>query len=141
MAPVILPIIGLTGYAAYTDLKRREIDHWVVISIAIYGLIIQLLRFHKLIDALISATIIFIIVFTVYVLSKGGFGGGDVKLLTALTLFFATHSFAVVALACIIATVYGIIRAVITGQGLKTQLPFAPAIFLSVLIITFLLKK
>jgi prepilin signal peptidase PulO-like enzyme (type II secretory pathway) len=72
--------------------------------------------------------------FVVYLASKGGLGGGDVKLLTSLAFFFGFNSFAVVMIACVIAAAYGIIQAIATRQGLKTESPFAPAVFLSVFV-------
>jgi Type IV leader peptidase family. len=134
-----LPVTGLAGYAAFTDLKRREIDDWVPISIAIYSTAAQLLYFHRLPEALICAAVVFAVLFVVYAASKGGFGGGDVKLLTSLALFFGIDSFAVVITACIIAAVYGLIQAIITRRGLKTESPFAPAVFLSVFLTTIFL--
>jgi Flp pilus assembly protein protease CpaA len=127
-----LPIVVLAAYAGYTDLKRREIDDWVPIFIALYGTIMQLLYFNRLPEAIFCAIVVFSMLFVVYLASKGGLGGGDVKLLTSLAFFFGFNSFAVVMIACVIAAAYGIIQAIATRQGLKTESPFAPAVFLSV---------
>jgi Flp pilus assembly protein protease CpaA len=127
-----LPVIALSGYAAFTDLKRREIDHWVPIAIAIYGTLYQLLYARRLPEALICTAAVFAILFAVFAVSNGGFGGGDVKLLTSLALFYGSNIFVVVFASCIIGAIYGIIQTIITKRGLKTESPFAPAVFLSV---------
>lgn len=129
---LMLPIIILSGYAAATDLKRREIDHWVPVTVAVYGTVYQLLYAHRLPEALICTAAVFAVLFAVFAVSNGGFGGGDVKLLTSLALFYGSNIFVVVFASCIIGAIYGIIQAIVTRRGLKTESPFAPAVFLSI---------
>ncbi|MCM8901752.1 A24 family peptidase [Caldicoprobacter algeriensis] len=133
---ISLPIVGATAYTAYTDLKRREIDHWPVLAISLYGIAYRLLT-SGIIEALVSAAVTFTILYAVYVVSKGRLGGGDVKLLTALSIFFGWHSPLLVFVSCIIAIVYILVQGVATHQNpFKIQSPFAPSIFLATVLLS-----
>jgi len=128
---ISLPIIGATAYAAYTDLKRREIDNWVVLAISLYGIIYRIFT-GGILDAVIAAAVIFIILYAVYVISKGKFGGGDVKLLSALSLFLGWRSPMLVFCSCLIGIVYTLVQSIATKQNpFKIETPFAPSIFLA----------
>jgi len=134
-----VPVVGLTAYTAYTDLKRREIDHWPVLSIFLYSIIYKFLT-GGIVDSLVSAAAIFVIVYAVYVVSKGRLGGGDVKLLTALSIFFGWHSPVLVFVSCIIAIIYTFIQGIATRQNpFKIQSPFAPPIFLAVVLLSVII--
>lgn len=83
-------------------------------------------------DAYLGAAIGFGVLFLIMELSKGGMGGGDVKLffvlglvlgtkLVLLTLFFAS----------VIGSVVGVFFLKRTKQGRKTPIPFGPSIALA----------
>lgn len=89
-------------------------------------------------DSIIGAVVGFGVLFLIAVVSKGGMGGGDIKLffviglvlgwvLTLLTLFLAS----------IIGTVIGIISLRRTKQGRKTPIPFGPSIAIAAIIAYF----
>jgi len=133
----VIPVVGLTAYTAYTDLKRMEIDYWPIVTIFLYGLIFRLI-YGGIVEALIFTAVIFIALYVLYLLSKGRFGGGDVRLLTALSTFFSIHSLNLIFLSCIIAMIYTIIQGIITRQNpFKIQSPFAPAVFLATVLLSW----
>jgi len=89
-------------------------------------------------DSIIGAVVGFGVLFLIAVVSKGGMGGGDIKLFfviglvlgwipTLLTLFIAS----------IIGTVIGIISLRLTKKGRKTPIPFGPSIAIAAMIAYF----
>jgi len=137
------PVVGLTAYTAYTDLKQREVKHWPVVSVALYGIVYNIIN-GGIVETLIYSAGVFFMLIIVYVLAEKltgtGFGGGDVKILSALSLFYGSNSILIILISCIVAIIYGIVYAIITKQPsiLKTKTPFVPAVFIAVLIFSFL---
>lgn len=89
-------------------------------------------------DSIVGAFVGFGVLFLIAVVSKGGMGGGDIKLFfviglvlgwipTLLTLFIAS----------IIGTVIGIISLRLTKKGRKTPIPFGPSIAIAAIIAYF----
>lgn len=98
-----------------------------------FGIALLVLRFFIPLDpwwdSLLGAAAGFLILLLISVVSRGGMGGGDIKLFfviglvlgtagTLMTLFFAS----------LIGAVVGIIILRKTGQGRKTPIPFGPSI-------------
>lgn len=88
--PSVVFVVGvllLTGISAYTDTRSRRIPNWLTISALVAGLIYQAV-FHQW-DGLADAGRAFGIGFgTFFVLWLiGGGGGGDVKLMGALSVW------------------------------------------------------
>lgn len=89
-------------------------------------------------DSILGAAIGFGILFLIAIVSKGGMGGGDIKLFfviglvlgvsgTLMTLFFAS----------LIGSIAGIIMLRIKNEGRKTPVPFGPSIALAAVIVYF----
>ena len=89
-------------------------------------------------DSLLGAALGFGILLLIAMLSKGGMGGGDIKLFfviglvlgvsgTLMTLFFAS----------LIGSIAGIFMLRIKNQGRKTPVPFGPSIALGAVIVYF----
>jgi leader peptidase (prepilin peptidase)/N-methyltransferase len=66
---------ALLVYAAVTDIKRREVDDWVCVSILIVSFIGS--------GGSFGGAVITALPFFIPALCKGGIGGGDVKLMFA----------------------------------------------------------
>jgi prepilin peptidase CpaA len=80
--------------AAFTDIKRREIDNWLNAGIAISAPLWWLAMGFSWIDVGLQlglALIVFAVTCVLFAMRQ--MGGGDVKLLTALALWFAPYSF------------------------------------------------
>ncbi len=89
-------------------------------------------------DSLLGPVVGFTVLFLVALLSKGGMGGGDIKLFfliglalgtigTLVTLFFAS----------IIGLIVGFVFLKIHGQDRKTPIPFGPSIAIAALVVYF----
>lgn len=136
-----IPVVLLTAYAAYTDIKRREIDDWVSIVIVVYGFVVNsILDRSKLIESLFYAFIIFVSLYLVYLITNGSIGGGDVKLLTALAFYFSDKIVVLLFLSSVIAFLYGIVKGIKEKTYLKTETVFAPAIFAATVLTIPLMK-
>jgi prepilin peptidase CpaA len=81
-------------FAAFTDVKRREIDNWLNLAIALASPLWWLAMGLDWIDAGFQiglAVVTFVV--TAFLFAMRQMGGGDVKLLTALALWFSPASF------------------------------------------------
>lgn len=89
-------------------------------------------------DSILGAVIGFSVLFLIAVLSKGGMGGGDIKLFFVIGLVLGTVStLLTLFLASIIGTVFGIISLRIAKKGRKTPIPFGPSIAIAAVISYF----
>lgn len=81
----ILEILLLL-YVATLDVATRSIRNEMCLALALLGIAGQLPNAMQVAESLISAAILFLLLFVLY--TRGGIGGGDVKLLTALAIGF-----------------------------------------------------
>lgn len=83
----IAGVLLLTGISAYTDTRSRRIPNWLTISAFVLGLVYQAV-FHQgpgLADAGRAFAVGFGTFFVLWII--GGGGGGDVKLMGALSVW------------------------------------------------------
>ncbi|MGY8661320.1 A24 family peptidase [Bradyrhizobium sp. UFLA05-109] len=76
--------ILLLLYVATIDVATRLIRNEICLALALIGIAGQLASPMQLVESLISATILFLLLFMIY--QRGMIGGGDVKLLVALAI-------------------------------------------------------
>ena len=89
-------------------------------------------------DSLLGAVVGFGILLLIAVISKGGMGGGDIKLFFLIGLVLGTvNTILTLFLASVIGMIAGIVILKIKGQGRKTPIPFGPSIALGALIAYF----
>ena len=89
-------------------------------------------------DSLLGAVIGFGVLYIVALLSRGGMGGGDIKLFFVLGIVLGTlKTLLTLAFASAIGLVIGIIVLRITKKGRKTPVPFGPSIALAAIILYF----
>ncbi|WP_404337447.1 prepilin peptidase [Planococcus rifietoensis] len=87
-------------------------------------------------DSLVGAAVGFSVLLLIAVLSKGGMGGGDIKLFLVIGLVLGTAgTLLTLFVASFIGTVVGIIILRIRKQGRKTPIPFGPSIALSAVLV------
>lgn len=79
-AASILEIILLL-YVATIDVATRLIRNELCLALALLGIASQLPNSMQVAESLVAAAILFLLLFVLY--TRGGIGGGDVKLLTA----------------------------------------------------------
>lgn len=136
-----LLVVVLTAYAAWTDYKRKEIDNWVPAAILTYGIILNaFLNPARFIESIVYMLAAFVILFTIYIITNGQLGGGDVKLLTALAFFFGSSIMILLLIAGMTATIYGVFKGIKDRTYFRTETIFAPSIFVAAvltLILTF----
>ncbi|MER2090800.1 MAG: prepilin peptidase [Sporosarcina sp.] len=89
-------------------------------------------------DSVAGALVGFGILFLIAVVSKGGMGGGDIKLFFVIGLVLGTvNSLVTLFLAALIGSVVGIMFLKKTGKGRKTPIPFGPSIAFAAVIAYF----
>ena len=72
------------------------------------------------------------VLYLIAVVSKGGMGGGDIKLFFVIGLVLGTtNTLVTLFLAALIGSIAGMIILKRTGQGRKTPIPFGPSIAVS----------
>lgn len=89
MPPEILAVIALSLYAALTDVRRLEIDNWV--SVAIVALFMLYAATMPIVWAPHVAVMLVTLALGLIVHRMGVMGGGDIKLLSALSLWAGVH--------------------------------------------------
>lgn len=121
----------------FIDLKHYIIPDNAVVGIGILA-IVQIFTTKQIsfLNAALSTVITFLFFYLIFVLSKGKFGGGDVKLLTALALFFGwPYINILIIVSSLSALLVGTIL-IMSGKMEKNDpIPFGPYIVFSALII------
>ncbi len=125
----------LLGIGSYKDIKTREIPNWISAAV----LISAVLNFNlRNLWGIIVAVIFFSVA-----LATGKIGGGDVKLIAALSVFcglwgsFALLLFAQIFMLLFYAGNYVFCK--INGKTADKALPFVPFIFIGYLISAILI--
>lgn len=122
-------ILILLGIGSYKDIKTREIPNWISAAV----LITAALNFNL---ANLWGIIVAVIFFSV-ALATGKIGGGDVKLIAALSAVcglwssFALLLFAQISMLIFYAGFYLFCK--INGKTAEKSLPFVPFIFIGYL--------
>ena len=89
-------------------------------------------------DSLLGAVIGFGVLLLIAVISKGGMGGGDIKLFFLLGLVLGTlHTLLTLFLASVVGVIVGNIVLKVRDQGRKTPVPFGPSIAVGALLAYF----
>lgn len=89
-------------------------------------------------DSLVGAVVGFAILYFIAVLSRGGMGGGDIKLFFLIGLVLgALHTLLTLFLASVIGMIVGIIVLRVRNQGRRTPVPFGPSIALAAVLVYF----
>ena len=89
-------------------------------------------------DTVIGAVGGFGILLLIAILSKGGMGGGDIKLFAVIGLVLGTiPTLLTLFLAAFIGAIVGVIHLRRSKQGRKTPVPFGPSIAIAAVIVYF----
>lgn len=136
---VALVFISLLIIITVSDIAYMLIPDKVLLP---FGLVLLLLRFVSPLtpwwDSLLGAAVGFGVLLTIGILSKGGMGGGDIKLFFVIGLVLGTiQVLLTLFIAALIGSVVGIIVLRVKGQGRKTPIPFGPSIAMAALIVYF----
>ena len=89
-------------------------------------------------DSIVGAAVGFGLLLLIAVVSKGGMGGGDIKLFLLIGLVLGTvDTLLTLFLASVIGMIAGIIVLKMKGKGRKTPVPFGPSIVVASVIVYF----
>jgi prepilin signal peptidase PulO-like enzyme (type II secretory pathway) len=122
---------------AIIDVRTLTIPDSLVVAFVLFSVYPVLLNYN-LKDNLLGMLALFAVFIVILLLFPGSFGGGDVKLASAIGLLSGLEqSIVVLEVSLITGAVVGILYALKTKKGLRTKIPFAP--FLAVGLIVSLL--
>ena len=136
---IALIFVSLLVIITVSDIAYMLIPDKVLLPVGIVLLVLRLfIPLDPWWDALLGAAVGFGILLLIAIVSKGGMGGGDIKLFfviglvlgtsgTLMTLFFAS----------LIGAIAGIVQLRVRNQDRKTPVPFGPSIALGAVITYF----
>ncbi len=124
---------------ALIDLDHKILPNVLTLSGLALGLAVSLLGFSiPFRFSVLGASVGFLLIFLIALLSRGGMGMGDAKLMALIGSFLGWQGvFFVLFLGSFFGAVGGLIYLYITKQGRKTPIPFGPSLALAALIIYF----
>ena len=127
---ITLLFVSLLVIITVSDIAYMIIPDKALLPFAIAFLILRwLIPTSPWWDSLLGAAVGFIVLFIIAVLSKGGMGGGDIKLFFVIGLVLGTmNTLLTLFLASLIGSVVGIYVLKKTGKGRKTPVAFGPSI-------------
>ncbi|MGN7408499.1 prepilin peptidase [Sporosarcina sp. SAFN-010] len=127
---VVLLFISMLVIITVSDIAYMLIPNKILLP---FGISIALLRIVSPLapwwDSFLGATVGFLVLLLIAIVSKGGMGGGDIKLFFVIGLVLGTKlTLFTLFLAALIGSIVGIIHLRRTRQGGKTPIPFGPSI-------------
>ncbi|WP_427137096.1 prepilin peptidase [Psychrobacillus psychrodurans] len=136
---VALLFISLLVIITVSDIAYMLIPDKILIFFLIHLIVLRVfVPLSPWWDSIIGAFVGFGVLFLIAVVSKGGMGGGDIKLFFVIGLVLGwIPTLLTLFLASIIGTVVGIISLRRTKQGRKTPIPFGPSIAIAAIISYF----
>lgn len=125
---------------ALIDLEHKLLPNILTVSGTVLGLVFALLGWTSSFwTSVLGAGVGFLLIFVIALISRGGMGMGDVKLMAMIGAFLGWKSvFYVLFGASLLGSVGGILYLYITKQDRKTPIPFGPSLAAVALIVYFL---
>ena len=119
-------LIGLSISISIVDVKTLSIPNSLVLAFFILSLYPVIMR-NMLKDNIYGLLLSFAFFLVILLLFPGSFGGGDIKLASAIGFLLGLDmSIVVIETALITGSVVGVIYAIKTKKGLRIKFPFAP---------------
>lgn len=136
---IAILFISLLVIITVSDIAYMLIPDKVLLPFAAVLLVLRLfVPLDPWWDSLLGAIVGFGILFLIAIVSKGGMGGGDIKLFFVIGLVLGTSgALMTLFFASLIGAVAGIIQLRIKKQGRKTPVPFGPSIAIGAVIVYF----
>lgn len=123
----------------FTDFEQQVIFDHMLIPFAILGLLQSILLQQPVLDHLAAAAAGGIIFLLLAILTRGGIGGGDIKLIAALGLWLGTDNLLTIS---IVGLIFGGIAAfflILTGQKKRTDyFAYGPYFTLTAIILSII---
>ncbi|MFC5603959.1 prepilin peptidase [Sporosarcina koreensis] len=136
---IAILFISLLIIITVSDIAYMIIPDRVILPFAIALLILRwVIPTSPWWDSLLGAAVGFSVLYLIAVVSKGGMGGGDIKLFFVIGLVLGTaNTLLTLFLASLIGSVVGIYVLKKTGKGRKTPVAFGPSIAAAAVITYF----
>ena len=136
---VAILFMSLLVIITVSDIAYMLIPDKVLLPFAVVFLVLRLVvPLDPWWDSLAGAVVGFSILLLIAVVSKGGMGGGDIKLFFLIGLVLGCmQTLLTLFLAAVIGSIVGIVILKKSGQGRKTPVPFGPSIALAAVITYF----
>ncbi|MBD7908386.1 prepilin peptidase [Sporosarcina gallistercoris] len=136
---VALLFISMLVIITVSDIAYMLIPNRILLP---FGVAIALLRLVSPLnpwwDSILGAAVGFLVLLLIAIVSKGGMGGGDIKLFFVIGLVLGTKlTLFTLFLAALVGSIVGIIHLRRTRQGRKTPVPFGPSIAVAAVISYF----
>ena len=127
-------LAGITICITITDIKSLIIPDSLVIAFAVFS-IYPIVINYNIMDNILGLITLFAFFIVILLIFPGAFGGGDLKLGSAIGLLMGFEmSILVLEVSLVSGALIGIIYAFKTGKDLKTKIPFAPFLTLGLVI-------
>jgi prepilin peptidase CpaA len=133
---ILVPLGAMLVASTYTDLKERKVYNKVTYSAFGVGLLAHTIAFGPMgfVWALVAAIATFIVCLVFFIfIPAGGFGGGDLKLLTATAAFVGGQGILAISWYSVLAgAALGLVMAIYTGylwDMLKNMFRFLRGIY------------
>ncbi|ERM92507.1 peptidase A24 [Caldanaerobacter subterraneus subsp. yonseiensis KB-1] len=124
-------VLIILFFAAAEDIKKMEVGYIYPASILTLSFVNFFLKpYINLKFYLLNSLLVFAVLFLFWLL--GGMGGGDVKVLTALSFYAGFKIWDILLFSSIIFLLYSLVL-----LKFKTKLPFMPALFVGIIISFF----
>ncbi|MFC5591144.1 prepilin peptidase [Sporosarcina soli] len=136
---VSLLFMSLLVIITVSDIAYMLIPDKVLLPFAVLLFVVRLfIPLEPWWDSIVGAVVGFLVLFLIAVVSKGGMGGGDIKLFFVIGLVLGTmQTLVTLFLAALIGSIVGVIVLKRTGQGRKTPVAFGPSIAVAAVIAYF----
>ena len=136
---VAILFISLLVIITVSDIAYMLIPNKVLLPFAIALFVARVLSpLTPWWSSIVGALTGFAVLYLIALVSKGGMGGGDIKLFFVIGLVLGPiHTLLTLFLAAFIGSIVGLIILKRTGQGRKTPIPFGPSIAIASLIVYF----
>ena len=138
-------VVGLVFFSAMVVLALIDLEHKVLPNVltlpgVALGLLFALLNWTiPLWPSLLGTLVGFGLLFAIALISRGGMGIGDAKLMALIGSFFGWKAvFYILFGAALLGSVGGLIFLYVTKQGRKTPIPFGPSLAAAALVYFFL---
>ncbi len=127
--------------SAFIDAKTKEIPNSLIVAMLVFGVIHAVLNFNGPVlwwERLIGIAAGGLPLLVAYIVSRGGMGGADIKLMAAAGLFLGWKLVLVALVTGIVAGAIGVlILAAMKKAGRKTAVPFAPYLAIGIIVSIF----
>jgi leader peptidase (prepilin peptidase)/N-methyltransferase len=135
---IYIAIILFLIKISYIDYKRKIIPDKLNLILALFGIFNLIINFQNCKVYIASAAITFTVFLLLAIITDGGIGGGDIKLLTALSLIFETNILTVITITFTVATIFSMLKLFLKQMSVKENVPLAPFVCLSVIMVVII---